>query len=566
MNVDMKLKKKTKTHIAALLGFYLIGYILFLGVQYLFVPDETRYAEIPREMIASGDWVTPHLDGVRYFEKPVLYYWVTAGSILLFGDNSFAVRLPSALAAGLSALLIFMLVARSRRDAEEEGRATAALAALIFLSSFMVFGLGITAVLDSLFSFFLTATIASFYFATEAPPGSARERRLLLLAGVSCGLAFLTKGFLAFAVPVLALAPYLLWQRRHRDVLRMSWLPILTAVLVALPWGLAIHLREPDFWRYFFWNEHVRRFMSANAQHNKPFWYFFAAVPGLILPWTLLVPAAASGIREPFSDQGVRGRLTRLSICWLLLPFLFFSASHGKLLTYILPCFPPFAVLTALGLERAMTKEGGRRLFQWGAIANAILFGLILLAFLAVYFTRFHGLRPYSRPLQALTVVNALGFVLLMGHFAFRSRAGRDKVLLFGLSPLLLFATVHFLIPDRTLQIKAPGILLEHYAQRITPETIVISDQNTIGAACWYLRRNDIYLLGDANELAYGMRYKDATGRWLNFQSALALIDQNRGRVVLIARGKNLSRWRDRLPQPSSRIDDGPHGYGIWRY
>jgi 4-amino-4-deoxy-L-arabinose transferase len=557
---------KTKKYIIAVLGFYMLGYLLFLGVQPLFVPDETRYAEIPREMIATGDWVTPHLDGVRYFEKPVLDYWVTAGSIRLFGGNNFAVRLPSTLAAGLSALLIFILIVRSYRDAEEEGRVTAALAALIFLSSFMVFGLGSTAVIDGLFSFFLTVTITIFYFATEAPPGSARERRLLLLSGVSCGLAFLTKGFLAFAVPVLALVPYLLWQRRYRDVLRMSWLPILTAVLVALPWGLAIHLREPDFWRYFFWNEHIRRFMSTSAQHKKPFWYFFMAVPGLIMPWTFVIPAAASGIRAPFSEQGARGRLTRLSICWLLLPFLFFSASSGKLLTYILPCFPPFAVLTALGLERAMQKDGGKRLFQWGTIANAMLFGLMLLAFLAIHFFGYHGLRPYSRPLKALTVVNALGFDMLMCHFAFRSRGGRNKVLLFGLSPLLLFATVHFMIPDQTLQVKAPGVLLERYAHRIPPEAIVISDENTIGAACWYLRRSDIYLLGDADELTYGMKYKDATGRWLDIPSVLDLIDRHRGRVVLIARGKNMSRWQGRLPQPDSRDDSGPRGYVLWRY
>jgi 4-amino-4-deoxy-L-arabinose transferase len=557
---------KTKKYIIAVLGFYILGYLLFLGAQALFVPDETRYAEVPREMIAGGDWVTPHLDGVRYFEKPVLGYWVTAGSILLLGENNFAVRLPSALAAGLSALLVFLLVWRSCRNAEEESRMTAILAALIFLSCAMVFGLGVTAELDSLFSCLLTATIAVFYFATEAPPGSARERRLLLLSGVFCGLAFLTKGFLAFAVPVLALAPYLVWQHRYRDVLRMSWLPILTAVLVALPWGIAIHLREPDFWRYFFWNEHIHRFVADNAQHKRPFWYFFIFVPVLIIPWTFLVPAAASGLRQPFGERGMQGRLVRLSICWLLLPFLFFSASSGKLLTYILPCFPPFAVLMALGLGQAMQKDAGTRLFQWGTIANAILFGLILAAFLVVHFLGYHELRFYSQPLKALIVVNALGFYLLLCHFAFWSRTGRNKAFLFGLSPLLLFATVHFMIPDQTLEVKAPGVLLERYAHRIQRDAIVIADEGSIGAACWYLRRSDLYLLGDANELRYGMKYKDASGRWLNIKSALALINQNRGRVVLIARGKNVSRWRDWLPQPDSRDDSGPRGYVIFGY
>lgn len=109
-----------KQAVVLLLLFFLVLYILPLGVRDLIVPDETRYAEIPREMIADGDWVAPHLNGLRYFEKPVLGYWVHAGSILLFGENNFAVRLPSALAVGLSALLIYMLICRVGGNGDKE--------------------------------------------------------------------------------------------------------------------------------------------------------------------------------------------------------------------------------------------------------------------------------------------------------------------------------------------------------------------------------------------------------------------------------------------------------------
>ena len=105
-----------------LLIFFLFSYILPLGTRDLFVPDETRYGEIAREMIAGGDWVVPHLNGVRYFEKPVLGYWVHALSILLFGENNFAVRFPSALAVGLSALFIFLAVRRKRPHDEDRFR------------------------------------------------------------------------------------------------------------------------------------------------------------------------------------------------------------------------------------------------------------------------------------------------------------------------------------------------------------------------------------------------------------------------------------------------------------
>lgn len=546
--------------------FYLLCYILPLGARGLMVPDETRYAEIPREMIAGGDWVVPHLNGARYFEKPALGYWVHAGSILLLGENNFAVRLPSAMAVGLSALLIYLVVCRAACNGDNELKRRGILASLIFLTCIEVFAVGNIAVLDSLFSFFLTATISAFYFATETPPGSAREKRFLLLSGVSCGLAFLTKGFLAVAVPVIVLTPYLAWQRRWRDLWRMSWLPVLTAVLVALPWSISIHLREPDFWRYFFWNEHVRRFMADSAQHKQSLCFFLLAAPALFMPWTFMIPASAAGIRKTSADKGPQGRLIRLSICWLVLPFLFFSVSNGKLVTYILPCFPPFAVLMAFGLFHAQPEGGKTKLIQWGVAGFGILFSLLLVAFLIVQLFGYEGFRPYSQPWKALMVVNALVFGILFCFWAFRSRETITKVVLFGLSPFLLFLAVHFILPDLTIEKKTPGILLERYRQGIGQDMVIISDEDTIRAVCWYLKRGDVYVLGGVGELGYGLAYEEAPGRRLDMGSAARLIDANRGETVLVARAKNIRKWQDRLPKPVFRDDSGPEGYVLWRY
>lgn len=555
-----------KRYILLILSFFLLAYILPLGVRDLVVPDETRYGEIPREMIASGEWISPHLNGLRYFEKPVLGYWVHAGSLLMFGENNFAVRLPSALSVGLSALLIYVLVWRTSRRENEDGGFPAILATLVFLSCFEVFGVGNTAVLDSLFSFFLTATITAFYFATESPPGSGREKGYLFLAGLSCGLSFLTKGFLGFTVPVLAVAPYLVWQRRYADLLRMSWLPILTAILVSLPWSIAIHLREPDFWRFFFWNEHIRRFMADNAQHKESFWFFFLTAPGMFFPWVFMVPAAVPGIKTRLFEQGAAGRLLKFCLCWLVLPFLFFSFSNGKLLTYILPCFPPFAILIAFGLLHVLKKDTRSRLFQGGIVVNTILFSLILVAFLYVQLFGFNGFRPYSQAWKAVMVVNGLAYFVLFLVWAFRSRTTVSKTLLLGLSPLLLFFVVHFTIPDLTREVKSPGPILEQYAQGIDSKDIVISDKNSIRAVGWYLKRNDVYLLGGTGELDYGMKYKDAAGRLLDMQTAVDLIQNNRGRTVLIARVKHIARWRDQLPQPVFQDQSGPEGYVIWKF
>ena len=548
-----------------LLALFLILYILPLGARDLLVPDETRYGEIPREMIADGNWVVPHLDGVRYFEKPVLGYWVHAASLLIFGENNFAVRLPSAMAVGLSAWLIYMLAGRACRNEDDDHNRVPVLAALTFLTCFEIFGVGNIAVLDSLFSFFVTAAITAFYFATEAPPGTAREKRLLLLAGAACGLAFLTKGFLAFALPVLVLSPYLIWQRRHRDLWRMGWLPLLTAVLVVLPWSILIHLREPDFWIFFFWNEHVRRFMTDGAQHKESFWFFFIAVPGMFMPWSFLVPAAVAGLREPLKNQGPQGQLIRLSICWLVLPFLFFSVAKGKLLTYILPCFPALAILLAVGLSGTL-KQGRKKLCQWGIAGIGGLFTLILLAFAYVQIFGFQGFRPYTHPWKALMAANGLVFAILFCFWAFKSRPNMNKVLLFGLSPLFLFFIAHFIMPDQTLEEKAPGRLLERYRQGIGPDTVIISDEDTLRAACWYLKRSDVFVLVNGGELDYGLACPDADGRLLHLDAFSGLIDRNRGKMLLVARQKSVKRWKDQLPKPVLEDDSGPDGYVIWRY
>jgi 4-amino-4-deoxy-L-arabinose transferase len=548
-----------------LLFSFLFVYILPLGTRDLLVPDETRYGEIPREMIAGGDSVVPHLNGLRYFEKPVLGYWVHAGSLLLFGENNFAVRLPSALAAGLSALMVFMLVRRKGRNDTSEDALSALPAALIYLSCFEVVGVGNIAVLDSLFSFFLTGTITAFYLASEAPRGEKGEKCFLLLAGVSCGLAFLTKGFLAFAVPVMALAPYLIWQRRNSDLFRMSWLPILAAVLVALPWGILIHVKEPDFWNFFFWNEHIRRFMEESAQHKASFWFFFAAAPGLFMPWTFLIPAAVPAIKERLSGYDAQGNLLRFCLCWLVFPFILFSLSKGKLLTYILPCFPPFAILMALGLSRSLEKGKGR-LFQWGVAGVGIFVVILFFALIYGQIFGFRGFRLYTQPWKAVMLANGLFFMALFCFWSLRSRVPNTKIMLLGLSPLLLFFLGHFLIPDIVIEESAPGRLLERHRIHIQSDTVIISCEDTVGAANWSLKRNDVYVLGWAGELTYGLNYQDAAGRQLNEQSVMSMIDENRGKTVLICSTKRMDDWRNILPPPVFKEDTGPKGYEIRGY
>lgn len=549
-----------------LLALFAVLYLLPLQGHPLFIPDETRYAEIPREMVASGDWIVPRLNGLRYFEKPVMGYWLSAASLSIFGENRFAVRLPSALATGFTALLVFYLCANCY------GRNSRLpwLATFVYLSTLGVKAIASVAVLDTPLTLFLTATLILFFKASEEQPGSSKERLFLLSAGLLAGFAFLTKGFLAFAIPVLVVAPYLLWQRRWFDLLRMLVLPVLGALVVSLPWALLIHQREPDFWNYFFWYEHVHRFLSEKAQHAEPFYYFLLVLPAMFMPWTMLLPAAITGaMRNREKQTGAKKRLLAFCFCWFLFPFLFFTASSGKLLTYILPCFPPLAVFFSYAIIQWLDDSREKRNYiQW---ATGILMGLMLLVLLTVSGLQLLGpehLWIFDRSWKWLLLVISICAMLLLLYSGFRNKQELQKIIFFGLSFTILLFSVQFTIPTMSLNRKAPGPFLSRHAASITADTYVISGQDVVRAACWYLKRDDIYLLDGAGELSYGIKHENnSPHRSLDITMANTFISKHRGQVVLIADQETYHNyWQPLLPKPVAVDSSGSEGYLFIRY
>jgi 4-amino-4-deoxy-L-arabinose transferase len=554
----LSMTTQTRLHIL-LLGLFICIYLLPLGIRPLMEPDETRYGEIPREMISSGNWISPHLNGLRYFEKPPLGYWLNGASILTFGENGFAIRLPSALSVGLSALLIMLLI---RQACPRDEIWAGPIAALVFLTSLEVPVVGTFGVLDSMLAAALTLTMVCFFLASQAEHGSSRRRWFLIAAGIGCGLAFLIKGFLALVVPALTMGAYLVWQRRWRDLVGLAWLPLIVATLTALPWGLTIHRQEPDFWNFFFWNEHVRRFLGGTqeAQHPESFWYFFAAAPAMFLPWTFLLPAAGIGLRT--SIQGHENKqLIQFCLAWFCLPFLFFSFSSGKLLTYILPCFPPFAILVSIGLL-SLLRANRFRPFQIGAGVAVFIFGLLPLAFLLIQFTGLGGIiTPYAKTWQGLLAIAGLLVMTLLPLAASRAQNWSKKIILFGLSPALLLCVAPSLMPDQTIEGKSPGALLLEHKKEVNADTVILSDETSLRAACWYLQRADILLVNDAGEVTYGLGYKDAEGRLLPLTQIRAKILAHQGNIILIARARNYRQWIPQLPNPKTIDENGQDGY-----
>ncbi len=540
-----------------LAGLYLVVYIAPLGLRPIVVPDEARYAEIPREMIASHDWIVPRLNGLRYFEKPVLGYWVTAASMTVFGENAFAVRLPSALAVGLSSLLLFFMVRTFTGH-----YSVAVLAAAVYLTCLEVFGVGTFCVLDTLLSFFITGVMVTFFRASmEENPG--KNRRILALCGILCGLGFLTKGFIAIAVPLVAIIPFLLWESRLRAFVQVCWLPILTAVVVTLPWAVIIHMREPDFWRFFLWNEHIRRFIGENAQHTEPFWYYVPVLAAAALPWTVLVSAAVSGLRQPNADN----ELVRFSLCWFLCPLLFLSLSRGKLLTYILPCFPPFAILMAVGLHH-YSKVARQRAFTIGTLSlgTALAAGAAVLVLARVADP--HYCSPWSKTWQWAIALIGICSSLVLLLLSCGTCAWSRRITLYVAASVPLMVAGPLLLPDRVVEHNTPGELLLRHAHRIQPDTILVTDNRVVHAVCWFYKRSDAFLFGGAGELDYGLGCDDATHRMLNHAQFKKVILEHHGSslVTLIAKTKNYLDWKQHLPEPLFEDSSGDGGFVFVQY
>lgn len=269
-------------------------YLLPLATQGLWIPDETRYAQISQEMLLTGKWASPHFMGIRYFEKPVAGYWMIAIGQALFGDNLFGVRVASALSTGLSVVLAYLLARRLWNDPRKS------LASALLYMSFTVVALQAGyANLDPQFTFWVNLSLVALWFTFDCR--TTRGQVLAWVAlGLACGMGFMTKGFLAWLLPVLVALPYAIWQKRLRSLLIYGGIGVLVAILISLPWALAVHSQEPDYWRFFFWHEHIRRFAGDDAQHASPWWYYLPLLVGFSVPWVLLLPA---GLKQAWQQR-----------------------------------------------------------------------------------------------------------------------------------------------------------------------------------------------------------------------------------------------------------------------
>jgi 4-amino-4-deoxy-L-arabinose transferase-like glycosyltransferase len=329
----LKRSVKLLAVIFALLWFGTLDY------RRLVKPDEGRYAEIAREMAVSGDWVTPRLNGLKYFEKPPLQYWATAAAYDAFGENEWTARLWTGLTGFLGILLAGFTARRLF------GPTAGLYAAATLASSLLYLAMGHFSSLDMGLAFFLEVAVCGFLLAQEG------KRHWMLLAWAGLALAVLSKGIVALVLTGGTLVLYSLLSRdwspwRRFDVLR--GLPLF--LLIAAPWFIAVSNANPEFARFFFIHEHFERFLTTVHHRVAPAWYFVPILLLGVLPWTTLALQAAAQAWPRRAMPEFQAR--RFLLLWCLVVFGFFSISQSKLPSYILPLFPALALLLADFLNR----------------------------------------------------------------------------------------------------------------------------------------------------------------------------------------------------------------------
>jgi 4-amino-4-deoxy-L-arabinose transferase-like glycosyltransferase len=353
------------------LAIFLGGfYAIWIGSYALFTPDEGRYSEVAREMVASGDYITPRLNGVAFLDKPILYYWLQASAIKLFGLSEGALRFwPSVI--GVLGCLVTYIAGRQLFN-----RRTGLLAAIILALCPLYYGAAHYANLDLEISVFISCSLLFFLL------GIQRQAFYLLPAYIFCGLAVLTKGLIGLAFPVMIVGLWIILSNRWsvlKNLRLFSGFLIFAAITV--PWYWLVQKANPQFLHFFFVTQQVTRFLGkADFNNRVGIWFYIPIVLAGCVPWAIfLIQALTKNIKIVWRDRHAHTNELFL-LLWFFIVFIFFSIPKSKTVGYILPIFPALALIIGHYLNYLWDKKSNtKRIFQYCTIV-AMIFLLTLIA------------------------------------------------------------------------------------------------------------------------------------------------------------------------------------------
>ena len=505
------------------LAVALIAVLLWFGLldhRPLFDPDEGRYAEIAREMLVSGDWTTPRLNGLVYLEKPPLQYWATALAFKLLGRGNETARLWTVI-TGLAGIFLVFYAGRRLYST-----LAGLYAALILASGFLYFGAGHFNSLDMSLTFFTEAAVFALALALHPRASPAEHRFWIHAMWVACALAVLTKGLIGIVLPGAALALYSLVFRDFAVLKRLA--PASGAalfLLVAAPWFVAAAKANPDFLRFFFVHEHFERYLTTVHQRYEPFWYFIPLLLVGTLPWTIpVLEGLWHGLRHP--DRATGFSSERFLAVWSVFVLVFFSMSQSKLAGYIVPLLPPLALLAGRYLCTIEPASLRRQLLP------ALAIPLVLLGILCfgAPFTRGGDASRIAAAAPYFVIAITLTSGAALHAFVYAARAPLAAVAVLALATMAagqaLLASVDIVSPHRTAW---------HIARQIAPQ---VKDGTRLYSVGFYEQSLPFYLgrtmtlVAFRGELDYGLRLEPHKGipgaafseAWLKETDAIAIM------------------------------------------
>lgn len=485
-------------------------------------PDEGRYSEIPRELLASGDWVTPRLNGVPYLEKPPLQYWATAIVYGALGEGEWTARLWTTLTGYLDVLLVFLLGRRLWNTR------AGVMAAAILGSSVLHVAMGQIVTLDMAFTFLMTGMLCAFCM-TQLQRGSRSGGKWMLASWTLLGLATLTKGVVAVLIAASALSIYTLWQRDWAiwRALRPVAGPLLFGVVTA-PWFVLAARADPDFLQFFFIHEHLQRYLSDVHDRYEPSWFYLVILALGVLPW---LPQMSGVLFNGWRASAPAGQFDARRLLWVWSVFIlvFFSLSHSKLAPYILPSLPALALLTA-SLEPVCSPRRLSASVGLTLLAAVVLFLCVLFAGALVHDPRRLEIFRAARP----AIVFACAVMLagaLASWYAARTERPLPAVLSLAtgwfLGIAILIAALgnsDSLRSGKSLALKIPADL----AARAPVFSVETYDQTLP----FYLKRT-VTLVNYRGELDYGLQRVPERGiadtqafveRWIGLAEGVAVM------------------------------------------
>jgi 4-amino-4-deoxy-L-arabinose transferase-like glycosyltransferase len=526
------LQDSPKRKVLCLLAILAVSCVFFfynLGSYSLKEPDEGRYAEIPREMVESGDYLVPHLNYVRYFEKPPLLYWMTALSFKAFGANEWSFRTPNALVAFFCVLVTYLFAARWF------GYRTALLSSLMLISSFGFFALAHIVTTDMLLAVLLFISLLCFYEFYR------RERPLFLYFFFALlALAVLAKGPVALILMIGTIILFLLTERRISFLKNMASVKgIFLFFLIAAPWFILISLKEKEFFQFFFIDQHIMRFLTTKHRRSGPIYYFIPVLFGGLFPWSFFIPRAIISLW--------RVKELRLLFIWSAVVFIFFSLSGSKLPPYILPIFPALSIIIAYlfaeNWQQRVEKKGE-------LLVYSVIFCFILLAGIAYsagaadrYLSAIPDIAHVVRDTSSLLFGLSIASLLILCTFALK-KMRTYGALFFVLGGFSLFVVIGLMLQAPVIDgLNTTKTLAQTINASKTTSSIVV-DYASLEQTLPFYTKGRTHLAASTGELEMGSRYPDAKPFFLSEDEMASLFRSDRD-VWIVFKAKRLPRLKE---------------------